>query len=186
MKRLSDEYYKVILYTLIGLIFTISIYMIIINIHHYKSLSSQITVNEADSEYVNYKKNINEIEFNLKKRQNNSLNNTLAILKNGGVFRLIPKTKITYHNLYELNNYFINNLINRCWIENLKSINKDRENDKMIDILISNANYLNSHFIDNGLTLYDSYNENKIQDDYYLILKNYLAFSNIILSMSKG
>ena len=184
MKGLCDEYYKVIIYTIIGLIFTMSIYMIIINVHHYKSLSSQVTVNEADNDYINYKKNINEIESNLKK--NNKLDSTLAILKNGGVFRLVPKTNITYRDLYELNDYFINNLINKCWVEKLKNINKDKSNDEMIEILINNANYLNSHFIDNGLTLYDSYNENKIQDDYYQILKNYLAFSNIVLSMSKG
>ena len=186
MKCLTSKYYKVILYTIISLIFVMSVYIIVINIKHYKSLSYVVTVNEADSDYVNYKKNVNEILYNLGKKSNSNLNSTFATLKNGGVFRLIPKTKLTYRDLYELNNYFINDIINNCWFSKLKEINKSDMNNKIIEIIINNSEYLNNHFINNGLTLYDSYDDNMIQDDYYLILKNYLAFSNVILSISKG
>ena len=185
MKRVNDEYYKVILYTIIGLILVISFYIIIINIHHYKALSYNVTVTDADIDYKNYKKNIIDIEDSLKKYRNNDLSNTLAILKNGGVFRLIPNSKLTYRDLYELNNYFINDIINNCWVQKLKELNKSEENSKIMEMLINNSKYLNNHFLDNGLSLYDSFNESKIQDDYYLILQNYLAFSNIVLSMSK-
>lgn len=190
MKGLYDEYYKIIFYAIVTVIFAISIYIIVLNIHHYQALSYPITVSEADLDYSNYKENINNIEYNLKKNVNHksysSLNSTLTILKNGGVFRLIPKSKLTYRDLYELNDYFINDLINNCWFQKLKSLNKNELNDAMITILINNSEYLNNHFIDNGLTLYDSYNENRIYDDYHVILKNYLAFSNIIISMSGG
>ena len=112
-----------------------------------------------------------------------SLKRTLDVLKDGGVFRLIPNTKLTYYDLYNLNDYFINDIINNCWVLGLKEVNKNKTNEEIINVLINNSNYLNNHFTNNGLTLYDSYSENNIQNDYKLILNNYLAFSKVVLSL---
>ncbi len=191
MKRAFDEYVKIILYTIFGLILIMSSYIIIINIHHYKALSSTVVVSEVDSDYTKYKKTVNDIENVLSNYSKNnslypSLYSTFNVLKNGGVFRLIPNSKLNYHDLYELNDYFINKIINECWVSKLKSFNKNSNIQRVVDVLINNSKNLNNHFLDNGLTLYDSYNENKIIDDYTSILKNYVIFSEVILSISKG
>ena len=184
MKRVNDGF-KIIIYTIFGLVFVISIYLIIINIRHYKALSYEIVVSEADTNYKSFKNNVNEIENKLNNYYNDkkitSLKETLNVLKNGGVFRLMPNTKITYYDMYVLNDYFINNIINDMWMANLK--NDSNDNNEIIDVLVNNSNYLNNHFINNGLTLYDSYNEVSIQNDYEMIVNNYLLFSKVVLSI---
>lgn len=186
MKRVNDEYLKIIIYIVFSIILVISTYFIIINIRHYKALSREVVVSEADTLYTNFKKNVNDIENRLNNRNITSLKRTLNVLKDGGVFRLIPNTKLTYYDLYNLNDYFINDIINNCWVTNLKAINKNKNNDEMINVLINNSEYLEDHFTNNGLTLYDSYSETNIQNDYKLVLNNYLAFSRIILRMIEG
>ena len=191
MKRFFDEYFKMIMYTVFGLILVMSSYMIIVNIHHYRELSTKINVSEADVDYINYKNNVNDIDELLNKYSKKdtklfmALNNARVMLKTSGVFRLMPNTKLEYHDLYQLNDYFLNDLINDSWVMRLKEVNKNKNYDEMITILTNSSKYLDTHFIDNGLTLYDSYNESKIRDDYETILKNYLYFSNIILNMSR-
>ena len=186
MKRVNDEYLKIIIYAILSIILVLSAYFIIINIRHYKALSQDVMVSEADTLYTDFKNNVNGIENKLNNKNITSLTRSLNVLKDGGVFRLIPNTKLTYYDLYNLNDYFMNDIINNCWISNLKSINKDKSNEEMINVLISNSEYLEEHFTNNGLTLYDSYSETNIQNDYKLVLNNYLAFSRIILRMIEG
>ena len=189
MSRVIGQYSKIIMYFVFGIIIVLSLYMIISNIRHYEALSKKIVVTEADYDYVQYKKNINEIEELLKTKQNNvkyrALNSTLTILKNGGVFRLLPNSKIGYRELSELNDYFLNDIINECWITNFNSLN-NVNNNEMVKILTNNSNYLANHFINNGITIYDNSSDDIIREDYDMILKNYLSFSNIILSLSKS
>ena len=184
MKKVVGEYLKIITYTIFGLIMILSSYMIIINIHHYNSLREKIVVSEIDSDYTKYKKQVNDIgELLNKKNTNASLNDTYQVLKNGGVFRLIPKTSLSYHDLYELNEYFINEIINNCWVSKLKTLNKNTLNEEMINILISSSKYLNNDLLNNGLVLYDDLSDDKIHDSYYTILKNYVAFSNVVINI---
>lgn len=186
MKRVNDEYFKKIICVVFGLVFIISMYFIIINIRHYKALLQKVTVSEADANYISFKENISYIEDKLNHYSNSngtSLKRTLNVLKNGGVFRLLSHTKLSYFDLYNLNDYFMNNVINDCWISDLKGLNNSKTNDQIINVLINNSTYLENHFIDNGLTLYDSYSENSIQNDYEMILNNYLSFSNVLISI---
>ena len=187
MKTIIDEYFKIIIYTILGIVLILSSYMIIINIHHYRSLSKQVVVSEIDNDYTNYRKKVNDIGEILSKNADNKaysyLNDTYKVLKDGGVFRLMPKTKLTYRNLYELNDYFMNDIINNCWVLKLKGINKDSVNEKMMTLLINNSKYLNNHFLNNGLTLYDTLSDNLIQDDYDLILKNYDTFVDVVFNI---
>lgn len=183
MKSIFSEYFKIIVYTIFGLILVLSSYMIIINIHHYEALSSKITVSELDVDYAKYKKQVNDISEIVK--VNSSFSDTLKVLKNGGVFRLMPKTELSYSDLYELNNYFINNIVDDCWVSKLKKINKNTFNEEKMEIIINNAKYLNREFINNGLVLSDNRGEKIIKDDYYMILKNYAVFTDIVINMSK-
>ena len=187
MKSLIGEYYKVVLYTIFGLMIVMSSYCIILNIHHYNAISSEVTVSDIDTDYKEYINNINKIEDKVSKLADSELlrniKSTVEVMKKSGVFRLIPKTKLSYHDLYDLNDYFIERLINDCWVRYFNMTKLGSSHNDIANMLISNANYINSHLTDNSLTLYDSKDDSKIIDDYHFIVRNYVMYSNIILDL---
>jgi len=188
MKSLFGEYYKIILYTILGLMIIMSSYIIILNIHHYHAISLEVAVSDIDSEYKSYIDNVLKIEDNIDKVKDSDLvlglNKTIDIMKNSGVFRLIPKTKLSYRDLYELNDYFLEKLVNDGWVKYIKPHYLNTNYDDDINILINNAKYLNKTLNDNGLIMYDVKNDRKIIDEYHFILKNYEMFSKVILNIS--
>jgi len=188
MKAIFDEYLKIIMYIIFGILLVMSSYLIILNIHHYKSLSSNIIVSELDYDYSKYKDNVTLIEDKLSKYNSsdkiiNNLNNIHNNMKKGGVFRLVPKTKLSYKEIYELNDYFMEELINNSWIHIINELDISVKYQNIMDMLIGNSKYLNSVFTGNSLILSDSGLDNKITDNYHLILKNYLMYSNVILDI---
>ena len=187
MKSLIDEYYKVVLYTIFGLMIVMASYCIILNVHHYNAISSEVTVSDIDSDYKDYINNVNKIEDKASKLADSELlrniKSTVEVMKKSGVFRLMPKTKLSYHDLYDLNDYFIERLINDCWVRYFNMTKLGSNHNDVVNMLISNANYINSHLTDNSLTLYDSKDDSKIIDDYHFIVRNYVMYSNIILDL---
>lgn len=192
MKSLFGEYKKILMYTIFGLIIILSSYTIILNVHHYKSLNNYAVVSEIDLNYTKYMNNVIEFEEAVNKVGVTnkdlflSLNNVLSILKKDGVFRLVPNTKLKYQDLYQLNNYFIEELINNGWVANIKKLDINEKYKNQIDFLVNNAKYLNNSFSKNGLILYDDIDSHKIVDDYNLILNNYAMYSSIILELIGG
>lgn len=192
MKSLFVEYKKIVMYTIFGLIIILSSYTIIINIYHYKSLNNYVVVSDIDTNYLKYMNNVTKFEENINKYGTNNqelfltLNNVLGILKKSGIFRLVPNTKIKYQELYQLNDYFIEELINKGWVANIKKLDTKEKYKNQIDFLVNNAKYLNNMFTKNGLVLYDDIARDKIIDDYNLILNNYAMYSSIILELIGG
>lgn len=193
MKDFVDEYLKMIMYTIFGLLLIISSYSIILNVHHMKSLSFEVFVSDIDTSYVNFKKNISEIDKvldNYHENGDNSLyltiNYVITLLKNDGVFRLMPNTNITYHDLNNLNDYFMEVLINDCWVSHLKQINKRSELEEVISLLINDSNYIRTRLINNGLVLSESTSDDLVNNDYQMILKNYEKFSYVVLEISNS
>lgn len=187
MKTIALDYMRIVMYTIFGIIFAMASYVIIINIHHYRSLNSTVTVSELDSDYSKYKENILQIEKSLNKESSEylSLTKVLTTLKQDGVYRLIPNAKLSYQDLYRLNDYFMEELINNNWIAHLQELKISNNYQNTIDILVNNAKYLNNVFTGNSIILYDSSLDNKIEDNYHFILSNYRIYSNVILSMCK-
>ena len=191
MKALLSKYYEAIIYTIFGLMIILSSYTIILNIHHYQSLQTKVSVSEIDVNYKKYMNNVTKLEDNITKSLKDtdiylSLNKVLTILKKDGVFRLVPNTKLEYHDLYQLNDYFIEELINNGWVSVISKFDTSNKYSEEINLLINNANYMNSYLIKNGLILYDDSNSHKIVDDYHLILNNYAMYSSIILDISNS
>lgn len=188
MKTPRVDYIKIIMYSLFGVIFAISSYLIILNINHYNSLSSTIKVSEIDDDYSKYKENVLAIEKKLDTIKSDdksylSLTKALTTMKKDGVYRLIPKQDLNYRDLYNLNDYFMEQFINNSWISYLKELEISSKYQDIINMLVNNSNYLNKVFTANSLILYDSTLDNKIDDNYHFILKNYLMYSSVILSM---
>lgn len=188
MKTIINEYIKIAMYVIFGILLIMSGYIIILNINHYQSLSSKTVVSEVDNDYTKYKENVNLIENLTNKISNenkvkNSLTNVVRIMKSSGVYRLIPKMEIKYKDLYELNDYFMEELINNSWVSSLQEHEISNKYQDEVMMLVNNSNYLNSVFISNSLVLYDSNLDNKVEDNYHFLLKNYLMYSNVILSI---
>lgn len=181
MKTIFSDYLKIVIYFITGILLIISSYTIIINIKHYQSLSSIVVVSEIDNDYIKFKENVGLIEKS--KGLNARLASALEIMKQDGVYRLIPNTKLSYNDLYKLNDYFIEELINNGWLSNIMELNESKKYQDMITILIKNSKYLNSVFTNNSLTMYDSSLDIKIEDNYHFILSNYLMYSNVILNI---
>ncbi len=191
MKEFFDEYLKIVMYTVFGLLMIVSSYSIVLNIRHYNSLSDVIYVSELSVDYKKYRDNITMIENNLNKQDSLDgelsvyLKNMLNVLKKGGIFRLLPNTKITYADLYELNEFFMEEIINNSWISDVRMKLEDKKYDEEINFLISNSKYMRHYLINNGLILRDNGVEDKINEDYEFILKNYRYFSDLILKLSE-
>ena len=192
MKDFIGEYSKMIMYTIFGLLLIIASYSIILNIYHMKSLSLDVFVSEIDTNYINLKNNINRIDNILDHYQENNdntlyltINYVMTSLKNDGVFRLMPNSKISYQELYSLNDYFMETLINNCWVSHLKQINKDSSLEEMVKLLINDTNYMRTILVNNSLTLSEARGNDLINNDYQFILKNYERFSYVVLEISK-
>ena len=192
MKSLFDEYYKILMYTIFGIILVMSSYIIILNIHHYNSLNSTIIVSEIDSAYQKFMNNVTKLENNINDKMVGNDNiklyfsKTLTILKNGGVFRILPHTKLKYNDLYNLNTYFIEELINKCWVSVFQNLDISKEYHDIVSVLINNANYMNDYLSKDSLILHESSNESRIINDYHMIINNYAMFSNVILDMNNS
>lgn len=186
--KARGEYLKIIMYFIFGITIVMASYLIVLNIHHYKSLSQNVIVSEIDNDYSKYKENIVLIEEKINNYKNTndvypSLSKSLTTMKKGGVFRLVPKTKLSYKDLYDLNDFFMEEIINNNWVRDIKELEISTNYQEIINMLVNNSKYINSVFTSNGLTLYDDSLDNKISDNYHFILKNYLMYSNVILSM---
>ena len=186
MKSFIDEYSKIIMYTICGLLLVLSSYNILININHASFINQKVVVRNIDYEYKTYVDNVLKIEDTLLNKQ--EFQNILPYLKNNGAYKLMPGDKVGYERLYELNNYFIDVIINDVWISNLKLNNKYNTsfNNEYVNNLISNANYINKELLNNSNFSYDVRNNevrNTIDEYYRFILNNYKSFSSLILEL---
>lgn len=186
MKAFLKEYLDIIIYTICGILIIFSSYNIIINIKHANYINNKVTVSDIDNNFKKFKDNVIKIENFA--QDDKSLDIVLRLLKNDGIYKLLPGDKLGYTDLYHLNNYFIDSLINNGYISNLK-INEKINNtiyEKYMNNLIYDANYITRELENNSNYQYDVFN-NKIRDtiveEYQMILKNYLDFSYIILEM---
>ena len=192
MKSFFSEFSQILIYGICIILFTLSIYNIVINVKHAMFLDEKITVSASQYEYKEFKNNVTMIENNLQDYKSNKLYNALynilLMLKNDGAFRLFPNDQLSYADLYNLNNYFID-IINDGWFTNtseLDELDTDYYNE-FVDMLIINANYLSKELLNNSNFSYTFNNNirNVIDEEYKYILNNYRKFSYIILEISR-
>ena len=135
------EYLKNFLYFAFFIVLIVSSYLIIVNIKHYEVISDKVIVSEED--IASYKNNVNKIEEYVNKTSDTTLKSAVNILKSDGLYKIMPNTKLSYRDIYELNNYFLNSVTNDGWITSFRKLNKDKGNDTSVTLLVTSANYLN-------------------------------------------
>ena len=194
-------------------IFCFSLYYLVINVFHEKSMNKEIYVSENDTYYkkfynnvnaiknnidnYSYNKKIHKIDYNTMNNFYNKIDYCYTILNND--IELLQENKfLKYYDVYSLNEYFVNNFVNKCftlnlsWINNISNsyLKEQYTNAKFsIDIITNNSLYLKNELKDNSSYYYNTnyFNEkirNNLESSYQLILHNYSDFSNIILNLS--
>ena len=191
MKNFLKEYTNIIIYSISGVMLVLGAYNILINVNHASFINRKIVVRDIDNDFKIFKDNVLQIEnllLNGNVKNDKAISKTLSLLKKDGVYRLFPGDELNYGDLYKLNNYFLENIINEGWISSLKQ-NSDinnKLNNEYVDILIKNANYLNKELLNNSNYHYDVKN-NEVRDvmmeEYLFILENYKSFSSFVLEL---
>lgn len=202
MKKSVKEYLKGVIYLLASLLIIITSYNIIINIFHMKTINSNVLINNYYDEYYQYKSNVNDIVNllnNNSKKSNNVLYRSLIVclnsLKKDKMYNYSFNQTLNNLDLYEINEDFINNIIDNSWYSNLNVIDWDsiklseykKEIDHTMSLLIFNSQYLKNELRYNDnyhYSLSSNYND-ELDNHYKMILNNYNQYTKIILELSK-
>ena len=193
MKTLLNEYINIVMYTICGVLLVLSSYNILINYNHAVYLNQKVVVSDNDNNYRVYKENVLKIESKLSKikkgsNEYNALQNTLNLMKKDGAYYLLPGSKLGYYELYNLNNYFIDTIINNGWVSSLKQVNSFNTtiNNSLINVLINSSDYINKELLNNSNYHYDVKNNEirkTIDEEYNAIISNYRNFSNLVIEL---
>ena len=190
MKKFIEEHHNFFLYGICIIIFVLSIYNIIINFKHAAFLNEKVTVMDSSNNYKKFKDNILLIENNVNLYPNSNLHpffiKMINLLKDGGAFRLFPNDKLSYVDLYNLNNYF-QEVIDNGWTPYVDTLEDNNVYyNEYVNILIGNANYIDKELLNNSNYAYNSSNviRNNIDEEYNFILNNYWKLSSLILEIS--
>lgn len=190
MKNFIRDYFNALMYTICGILIILGSYNILLNINHMNYLNEKVMVSDIDNNYKIFKNNILMIEKNIENSNDKSLSSVLSLIKKDGIYQLLPGDKLTYMDLYNLNNYFTDTLVNNGWIANLKLIKKydTQINNELINSLVESSNYVGKELLNNSNFHYDVKNNDirsTINEEYQLILNNYKEYSYLILEISK-
>lgn len=194
MRAFIKEYLDVFMYTICGVLIIIGSYNVIVNIYHSRHLNERIVVREIDNNYKEYKSNVINLETILLNKNSssqlyNALKYSLGVLKNEGAYRLLPGDLLGYKDVYELNNYFIDHVINESWIINLQKIDNNVIDQDYVKTLINNSNYVNKELLNNSNFHYDVKGNdirNTLEEEYGLIIRNYRDYSLLLIELAKG
>lgn len=217
MKDFFKDYVHIIAMAIVGLVFGVSFYYLLINAFHAASISKVVHVNPSDIYYQGYQNNLVKIKnnldrysfdrdkfnYNITEMQHiySDINYCYGVLtSNETIIGYIEGQNLGYVDVYNLNNYFINSLIDSCYTSNLSWIVKDDVRGSLVkerlinaslslDILSYNSSYVKDELRDNSSYYYNTAISNStIRDDlnssYRMVLKNYNSFAEIILELS--
>ena len=185
MKEFFKEYIHLIGTIVVGLIFGLGFYYILLNAFHASTMSRQVYVNVNDLYYKEYqenlyllKSNLNNFSYKNDKFSLNSskvqgiyasLNSCYHVLNGDGAILSNKNAELlSYKEVYDLNKNFKNSLIDMCYISNISWMLKDEEilNTKYlsnlsaysqtVDILSNNTSYIDTELRDNSSYYYNT------------------------------
>lgn len=219
MKEFFVEYVRIISKSIIGLLFGLGFFYILLNAFHASSINKVVYVSELDVYYSSYldnvlaiKKNLDNYRYDKDKFAHNmptmqkissEITACYNILNsNEGLLGKSEGMKLGFNDVYNLNNYFINSLIDQCFISDISWVMKDevlqdsnfaREvaiQYNVNDILSNNSMYIKDELRDNSSYYYNTavsnaMIRNDLNSSYRLVLRNYYDFSKIILNLSE-
>jgi len=219
MKAFFGEYVKIISRSIMGLIFGLGFFYILLNAFHASSIDKSVYVSESDVYYSNYMNNVMQIKKNLDSYRYDSnkfafgmptlqkisseISSCYNILNSKeAILGYSEGMEIGYKEVYNLNNYFINDLSDEYFVSNLSWVLRDDElknstfgkrvanYNAINDILAYNGSYLKDELRDNSSYYYNTSISNamirdNLNSSYRMVARNYYDFSQIVLDLSE-
>lgn len=181
MRKILIEYYNIISYTIIGIIFGTTFFLLVLNLYHYNDInelykkqdSDYTIIEEFKTKFNNIDSNINSVSLNsMNPNYNNLLNiqSRLTVCKekiNTLEFdKLFSGDTISIKNVYDLQQYYKMDIANDCLVKELYGL---IENSSMYNI----TSYKELvPFLENNL------NQLRVSTDYVeKIMKNNSSYS---------
>ena len=213
MKKFIKDYIKIIATTLIGLVFILASFYLIMNYNHSEELKKTIYIGENDLDYAKQKDLLSNISNNLitfrSKKVNNqayqmmyqSLSNCYNVLQDEGTYSKINLNNIyNSYDIYKLGDKFQNDVMNSCYVLNLSYLNtKDVPNEfkSIAPFVTSYVESINKNLsdsmseIENNSSYFYSTNitsatiRNYLGSSYKTVVNSYNDFASIILYLSE-
>lgn len=178
MKKILIEYTNIIAYTITGIIFGISFFLILLNLYHYEEISSIYIKSDTDyavnsklkEKIAKIKENINSFDINNYKGNNDPqsilniqtrLNICTDKIDSKEFNNILDKKEININDVYEMQQFYQINISNECLIKQIYELTLDNN-----DINLTSLKEL-SPFIENNI------NELKSSTDYVRkVIKN--------------
>ena len=215
MKKFIKDYLKLISYTVIGLVFLVSSFYLVMNYYHSEELKAPLYISNGDINYQSYNNKLKELDenlnkFNSKKKYNTNANLTKmynklitckTVLNGEGTLAKIPVNSYFYpKDIYELGSKFQSDVLNICWALHLSYLTDENVSSEFSDIapyvensvnMLSNqVNFALSEIQNNSSYFYttnvtSATIRNYLNADYSIISKSYNDFANILVDLSE-
>lgn len=144
MRKIIQEYFNIMGYTIIGITFGLCFFLLFLNFYHYKDVNSKYIKQDSDFELENQMKNTllsildnSELDINNYKGQEDSysmlsvssrLSTCVKVIDSEGFHKIIQKKEITMKDLYEMQQYYQTNISNDCLIKQIYELSTDTNN----------------------------------------------------------
>ncbi len=178
MRKIIDESTSVIFGFVSGIAFFLGAYLLLSNLFHYNYLQSESLFTKENTYYREYVSNVENINKNVDnyKYDASKFKDPIEVVNTyrdriGSCYNKLTEKDSLYnqqdnvflrdYDLYKYNEFFVNELVNECWVKNLADFyynGKDYEgsykynfvyyNDK-INNLVNEANYLKKELVSN-------------------------------------
>ena len=214
MKKFIKNYIKVISTALIGLVFTLASFYLIMNYNHSEEIKKQVYISFNDSKYQTGQETLKKINDNLNKfKQDGKSNNAKVLMYNsilncynamqseGTFFTLRTDKNYNSFEIYNLGANFQSKIINSCYVLNLSYLKTDdvpKEYKKVAPFINSYVDSISANVqdslaeIENNSSYFYTTNitsvtvRNYLNSDYSTIANAYIDFANIILNLSEN
>lgn len=213
MKKILVEYSNIISYTVIGIVFGFTFFLLFLNLYHYEDVND--VYKKQDSDYqINkeLKEKLNSISLNINSVQLNNTSSNYANFSNIGLKlntcverintnkfdELLSKNSISISDVYEMQQFYKIDISNECLVKQLYGMTLIENNqyadalsfiEDNIEKLKDSTDYVEKVIKNNSSYSFTSSSTkddiyNQVRDSYYSIINDYVDAIDFIYDVS--
>ena len=213
MKKFIKEYLNIIACAIIGFVFVLTSFYLVMNYYHSDEIKNYIYVGETDGKLAEYKTTIDKIKTNLNnytkvRKTNNQYERiyqdlstcTNVMTEQGLLYTMEVNRYYTPYDIYKLGGNFQSKALNTCWALHLSSLSDEKNPDDIKNIAPFVSNHVklitkntsnaleeiqnnSSYFFTTKVT--STTIRNYLQSDYSMVVDSYQEFADIVLNLSE-
>ena len=219
MKKFLIDYINVISYTICGLVFVMACFLLLLNFYHAKEVNSKYRLNSDELKVKNeFYKEIEQIRYNINeysiedyngiyKKEDlylvkSAVGKCVSSFDNEEFLTMIEKEEVNILDVYELNKFFKENILDDCLLKQLYVLYDSDEIDfpsfmeiqpfvkNNISQLLTANDYLEDNMKNNSSYFFSSDSTKKqifdnTRDGYYQVIRSYRNSIQLISDLSK-